>query len=223
MLKLLELFAGSRSIGKVAARRGWRVFSVDVKPFKGIDLAIDINDLDPRDVPFVPDCIWASPPCTTFSVLTIARHWTKDHQLKTPAAAMGVRMVLSTLRLIRYYRVLNPRLVWYIENPRAKLRKLPPMRELQLATVFYCKYGDTRMKPTDIWTNNLRSATNVRGWKPRAPCFPRNPNCHHERCPRHGTCLGTVGLRNAYERSKIPSALSREILDDAERRLNRKT
>lgn len=220
-MKLLELFAGSRSIGKVAARRGWQVFSVDIKPFKGIDLVADINEMEVRDVPFIPDAIWASPPCTTFSVLALMRHWTRDHQLTTDAAAMGVRMVLNTLRTIRFFKEANPRLIYYMENPRGKLRKLPIVANLSRATVCYCKYGDTRMKPTDIWTNNLRSAINPRGWKPRPMCFPGNTSCRHEQCYKGRTC-GTVGLGNAYDRSKIPSALAREILDAAARRISAK-
>ena len=43
--KLLELFAGSRSWGKIADELGYEVFSVDWKQFEGIDLVIDIEQL----------------------------------------------------------------------------------------------------------------------------------------------------------------------------------
>ena len=42
-MKVLELFAGSRSIGKVADELGYEVFSVDINDFEGIDLVKDIE------------------------------------------------------------------------------------------------------------------------------------------------------------------------------------
>src|SRR5436190_8861717 len=133
--KLLELFAGSRSLGKVAARRGWRVFSVDIKPFAGIDLVADVNTMDVRDVPFIPDCIWASPPCTTFSVLALRHYWTPDRTPKTEGTLAGIRIVINTLHVVAYFSRLNPRLVYYIENPRGMLRTLPVVRSMPRVTV----------------------------------------------------------------------------------------
>ena len=73
-MKILELFAGSRSIGKAAEQLGHEVFSVDIKPFEGIDLAVDIECLTPEKIPFETDMIWASPPCTTYSIATTNQH-----------------------------------------------------------------------------------------------------------------------------------------------------
>lgn len=39
-MNLLELFAGSRSIGRVGKRLGYNVFSVDWKEYDDIDLSI---------------------------------------------------------------------------------------------------------------------------------------------------------------------------------------
>lgn len=65
-IKVLELFAGSRSIGNTAEELGMQVFSVDWTPYEKIDLAIDIEELKKEQVPFIPDVVWASPDCTTF-------------------------------------------------------------------------------------------------------------------------------------------------------------
>ena len=206
-MKVLELFAGSRSIGKAAELLGYEVYSSDINDFEGIDYPIDILDFDTTKVPFKPDIIWASPPCTYFSVASIGKHWNKDHTPKTEQAVFGVKVVNKTIQIIKE---LNPK-YWYIENPRGKLRKLDFMQPLPRTTVWYCTYGDKRAKPTDIWTNNLRSVFNPNGWQPRPECFNGNKNCHHESAPR-GSRTGTQGLKGNYERSKIPNELCLEIL-----------
>ena len=206
-MKVLELFAGSRSIGKAAESLGYKVYSSDLNEFEGIDYPIDILDFDTSKVPFKPDIIWASPPCTYFSVASIGKHWNKDHTPKTEQAVFGVKVVNKTIQIIKE---LNPK-YWYIENPRGKLRKLDFMQPLPRTTVWYCTYGDKRAKPTDIWTNNLRSVFNPNGWQPRPECFNGNKNCHHESAPR-GSRTGTQGLKGNYERSKIPNELCLEIL-----------
>lgn len=201
-MKVLELFAGSRSVGKVAEVLGYEVFSSDINAFEGIDYVIDIFDFDESVVPFVPDIIWASPPCTYFSVASIGKHWNKDHTPKSDNAMQGVRIVKKTLAIIEYFKKINPNLIWYIENPRGKLRKLGIIDNTYLNTLTYCQYGDTRMKPTDIWTNNFN-------WKPRAMCKNGDP-CHVS-APR-GSVTGTQGLKSNYERSIIPPVLCAEIL-----------
>lgn len=79
------------------------------------------------------------------------------------------------------------------------------MQEFMRHTVTYCQYGDNRMKPTDIWTNNVL-------WKPMPMC-KNGDNCHVA-APR-GSKTGTQGLANAFERSKIPQVLCYEILQSA--------
>ena len=78
-------------------------------------------------------------------------------------------------------------------------------------TGWYCTYGDIRAKPTDIWSNHIYSLFNVNGWKQRAICFNGNTNCHHQPSPR-GSRTGTQGMKNNYERSKVPYELCKEIL-----------
>ena len=52
-MKLLELFAGSRSVGNEAEKQGLNVFSVDWTKYDKIDLTIDIGQLKLSDIPFV--------------------------------------------------------------------------------------------------------------------------------------------------------------------------
>jgi site-specific DNA-cytosine methylase len=206
-MNVLELFAGSRSISKAAESLGYNVFSSDINNFDNIDYVVDIFDFDIKKIPFVPDIIWASPPCTYFSVASIGKHWNKNHTPKTDKAELGVLIICQTLAIINK---INPK-YWYIENPRGKLRKLNIVKGLPRTTIWYCKYGDTRAKPTDIWTNNLRSVFNPTGWTPRPECHNGNKNCHHESAPR-GSQTGTQGIKGNYNRSKIPNELCIEIL-----------
>lgn len=205
-MNVLDLFAGSRSLSKAAEELGFETFSVDIKGYEGIDLVKDIRKMKPVDIPFVPDVIWASPPCTSFSVASMWRHWEKTggiHVPKTETALEGVELVRRTLWLIWHFQMLNPNLVWYMENPRGLLRKMPVVQHLPIRyTVSYCQYGDSRMKPTDIWTNN-------QNWQPRPMCRPGS-SCHIPAPRRSHT--GTQGLKNSFERSKIPHELCLEIL-----------
>lgn len=200
-MNVLELFAGSRSVGKQAEKLGMNVFSSDLIEFEGIHYPVSILDFDVTKVPFQPDIIWASPPCTSFSVASIGHHWTGGKGAyipKTDGARLGLKLVEKTIEIINHFQPTY----WFIENPRGVLRKMEIMKGLKRNTVTYCQYGDERMKPTDIWTNS-----DV--WTPRPMC--KNGDPCHVAAPR-GSRTGTQGRSNAYERSKIPDELCQEIL-----------
>jgi site-specific DNA-cytosine methylase len=218
-LNLLELFAGSRSVGRVAEQLNFNVFSCDIEQFENINYSIDILNFDVSKVPFVPHVVWASPPCTYFSVASIGKHWTEDHKPKTENAKHGVKIVKKTLEIIDYFKKINPALIFFIENPRGKLRKLNFIFSIPRVTVWYCKYKDKRAKPTDIWSNNIKTLFNPNGWQPRPECFNGNKKCHHEEAPR-GAKTGTQGIKGNYKRSKIPYELCKEILLSAINKLN---
>ena len=217
-MKVLELFAGSRSIGKVCDELGHNCFSVDNKPFDGINLVKDIEHLTEQDIQFVPDMVWVGTPCTTYSLAGISHHRHEDTTPKTDFAFKCDSMNIHVLKLIRFWLDINPDMIWYIENPRAVLRKMWFMQGLNRTTVTYCSYGDTRMKPTDIWSNNIWDMFNLDGWKPRPMCFNGNDKCQHEPAPR-GSKTGTQGLKDNYERSKMPYELCKEIVESTANKL----
>ena len=200
-MNIVELFAGSRSFSKVAERLGHQTFTSDIEAFDNIDYVTDIFDFDTSKVPFQIDVLWASPPCTTFSIASCSTHWNIDRTPKTENAKVGVKMVEKTLELID---TLKPK-YFIIENPRGLLRKLDIIDPKTMKTVWYCTYGDKRAKPTDIWTN-------IEQWIPRPVCHNGNKNCHHEPAPR-GSKTGTQGLKGSYDRSKVPEQLCYEILN----------
>jgi len=204
-MTVLELFAGSRSIGKTAESLGMEVFSVDINNFENINLVKDILDLKKSDIKKEPNIIWASPPCTYFSVASIGHHWHEDYTPKTKEAILGMEILQKTLEVFTWF----PNAKFFMENPVGKMRR--KVKGINRATITYCNYGDIRMKPTDIWSNHIFDIFNPNGWKPRPKCFNGNTKCHHEEAPR-GSKTGTQGLKNNYERSKIPKELCFEIL-----------
>lgn len=160
-----ELFAWSRSIGKVAEELWMVCYSSDIEQFWGIHYVVDIMDFDINKFP-KPDIIRASPPCQWFSVAAIGKNWNIDWTPKTDSARLGIKLLERTLEIIKE---VNPK-YFFIENPRGKMRKMGQLEWILRHTVTYCQYGDNRMKPTDIWTNNVN-------WKPRPMCKNGDP-CH---------------------------------------------
>lgn len=206
-MNVLELFAGSRSLSKVAENLGHNTFTSDINDFDKIDYVTNIMNFNPKKVPFKPDFIWASVPCYTFSVASIGHHWkggNRSYIPKTSSAYMGLAIAKKTIEIINYF---NPK-YYYIENPRGLLRKMEFMQDLPRHTVWYCQYRDDKAKPTDLWTND-------KSWTPRPVCKNGNKDCHHQPAPR-GSKTGTQGLKGNYERSIVPEELCYEILENKE-------
>lgn len=203
-MNVLELFAGSRSIGKVGDKLGMNVFSVDWEKYEDIDLCIDVAKLKKEDIPFVPDFVWASPDCTTYSIAAISTH-RNNTEPKSEYAKKCDTTNQHFISLIKEWLEINPDMVFFIENPRGMLRKMPWMQEFKRHTIWYCQYGDERAKPTDIWTNSDK-------WIPKPVCHNGNKECHHAPAPR-GSKTGTQGRKGSYERSKIPEKLCYEVLE----------
>lgn len=210
-MKVLELFAGTRSIGKAFEAHGHQVFSIEWnKEFEQIDLYEDIAQVTSEDILHLfgkPDVIWASPDCTTFSVAAISHHRRRNAETGNldPISDYAKFCDVVDQHVLKLIRELNPRF-WFLENPRGGMRKMAWMQGLPRYTVTYCQYGDTRMKPTDIWTNHP---------DPRFIPACKNGDPCHEKAPR-GSRTGTQSLKGSKERSVIPEALCMHIVDICE-------
>jgi len=199
-VRTIELFCGTKSFSNVAEERGHYTFTTDINPIFNPTLCRNILDLKNNELSLNPDVLWASPPCTCFSVASIGRHWNIDKTPKTDNAREAIKIIDKTLDIINFVK---PKL-WFIENPRGMMRNIMS-KEIRRLTVTYCQYGDTRMKPTDIWTNC--------GIELMPPC--KNGSPCHQAAPR-GARTGTQGIKGAINRGKIPKQLMEDIINYCE-------
>ena len=213
-MKVLELFAGTRSIGKEFEAKGHEVYSIEWdKEHPNIDWYVDIGTITTQDIIDrfgVPDVVWASPDCTSYSVAAISRHRIREYDgnltPKSDYAKFCDKVNTHVIDMINELLEINPKLIYFIENPRGGMRKMNFMKDLPRYTVTYCQYGDTRMKPTDIWTNHPNP-------KFKPPC--KNGDPCHESAPR-GSRTGTQRIKGAKERSRIPEQLCKHIVEICE-------
>jgi len=206
MLKVLELFAGRRCIGKAFEERGHQVFSIDYDAsLTDIDWYADIGRITADDIINrfgQPDVVWASPDCSSYSIAAISHHRMREPDGRLlPKSGYAEFCDTVNRNVLRLIAELNP-VYWFIENPRGGMRKMDFMEGLTRYTVTYCQYGDERMKPTDIWSNHP------------APCFKpmcKNGSMCHVPAPR-GSKTGTQGRKGKAERSLIPDELCDHVV-----------
>lgn len=212
-MNTIELFSGTESFSRVAHKLGHSCFTIDNDKKFNPDLCVDILKIEGGDIVHGmmpdgerPDILWASPPCEGFSVASIGANWTGGKCGYIPKSDSARRSIALAQKTIEIIEQSNPRW-WFIENPRGLLRKMPFMEDFLKRTggvrhtVTYCQYGDTRMKPTDIWTN-------ATWWTPKPIC--KNGMPCHVAAPR-GSKTGTQGIGTYKDRSRIPVQLFEEI------------
>lgn len=209
-MKVVEMFAGTRSIGKAFEAKGHKVFSIEwSKEFENIDLCKDIYEVTAEEIIEKfgkPDVIWASPDCTSYSIAAISKHRRKEESGNlAPVSDYAKFCDRVNQHVLNLIMALSPK-YWFIENPRGGMRKMDFMHGLPRYTVTYCQYGDNRMKPTDIWTNHP---------DPKFKPMCKNGDPCHEAAPR-GSKTGTQGLKGSVERSVIPAKLCEHIVEICE-------
>ena len=197
-MRILELFSGTGSVGNVCRRLGCVVTSLDRD--MPADIRMDILDWHYASLPPNSfDVIWASPPCTEYSV----------------AKTVGVRkldeanaIVKRTLEIIRYF---NPR-YWMMENPQTCLLKHQSVvADLPYNDLDYCKYGMPYRKRTRLWNN-------IEAWTPRPlckkDCGHMNGNVH-EQSAQQSPHMHLASVRRRYltrELYKVPEPLIEELV-----------
>lgn len=201
-MKTVEIFAGTKSFSKVAETIGYETWTTDFNEKFECDHTGDVLDYETQKIIFEQvkkaKIIWMSPVCTTWSLAAGNTHWTEFRQPRTKKAEDAVNMMMFCRFIADYCAKHNK--IFFIENPNG--RAVWIMDNQYMKRLWYCQYGDTRAKPTNIWTN-------LKNWEPKT-CFNGNPDCGHERAPR-GSKTGTQGLKGNMERSVIPEQLFYEI------------
>lgn len=211
-MKFLDMFSGTGSVGDVVKEYGHDVKCFDIDRRYGADFCADITLISDDD--FIrkfgyPDVIWASIPCNMYSVGACSTHWKIENEEYIPQTKEAIKGNKITERLLELIELVNPR-YFFIENPRGMLRKMNFFDDLDKGYITYCQYGDSRMKPTDIWGKFPPSLIL------REPCNNGDP-CH-EAAPR-GAKTGTQGL-SKDDRGKVPRELIMDIIEACERDMN---
>jgi site-specific DNA-cytosine methylase len=143
MPKLLELFSGTGSVGTVAESLGWEVTSLDINNKTDADIKTNILDWDYQSHSIQNyDFIWASPPCTEYSIAKTVGTRNLD---------LADSIVKKTWEIIEHFK---PRLGYVMENPQTGMLKTRPMMVgKSYADINYCKYGMPYRKRTRLWNN----------------------------------------------------------------------
>ena len=98
-MKTLELFAGTGSFSNIAKDRGHSIFRLEIDEDFEAELHKDILQVSEKELPKNVDILWASPPCTSFSVASISKSWCGKYHPKRVETALGMAYVLKTLKI----------------------------------------------------------------------------------------------------------------------------
>jgi len=200
MMRILDLWCGTKSATKAFEDAGCEIVSVDIDPKFNPTICKDIMEVTVDELaalgPF--DFAWASPDCSVYSIANLHSRHFKDGVAITEAARAQNERVKHTLYLLE-----NLVPTWVLENPRGMLRKQLFMNKYARVTISYCQYGDHRMKPTDLWGNFPMT------WEPRPMCSPGD-DCHIS-SPR-GAGTSTQG-QSKRQRIQVPYELGQSLYD----------
>ena len=120
-----------------ATNHHWHAVTVDILPKFKPTLLTDVTRWDYRayfETHPVPDVIWASPPCRTFTVQACRRHRDSEGGAVGMDGEDGDACVRACLACIEHCLPLNPNLTYFVENPLhgAFRKRSAPARRLPL-------------------------------------------------------------------------------------------
>jgi site-specific DNA-cytosine methylase len=197
MVRLLELFSGTKSVSKAVGHKYSEVINVDMMDTYKPSVVTDILDWNYKVFP--PGyfhTIWASPPCTEYSKLN------QSNPQKIPNLELADSIVKKTIEIIEYFKPYK----WYIENPQTgTLKDREFMWGIPFYDVDYCSYSDWGYKKrTRFWTN-------IDGFKGR---LCRRKDCPNKDGKSHKIMIGNIkGRTTLAERYRIPQKLITDLFE----------
>jgi hypothetical protein len=221
-MNILELFAGKNTFSQIARNDfGCNTLTTDWKKMKGIDIVADIKEFRLIESQFIPDVIWASPECRCFSIASGGKHFRKigtTYQVVSEPAVESLEMVKGMIRVIQECISINPKVIYYIENPVGLIDKVSALQlglfspfPIRKVVIHQCAYGRDCKKPTAIYTNSLF----FNGLK----CV--GDTCNHAKRVSlskryHGRSAPSL-QKGYYESAKLPILLCEVVLRDAKK------
>ena len=187
--------------------------AIDISPASNATLVKDMMKLDlAKDLEFIPDFVWLSPPCETYSLLSGRSHRNLKEGVFTASAKANEHDFLFArmTEIMKWIKTRNPHVIFLIENPNGHLKDMPLMKALveqfgmYPTKVHYCRFGRDEQKPTMLWTNEM--ALHLRLNNPRF-------KCSKDTCPFYNKHRGQVRGRSDLDHSAIPEFLAEQVAD----------
>jgi hypothetical protein len=219
-MRILELFAGTGSLGKCAREMGHTVVSLDISPKYSPDFVADVLEFD-----FSLwhrgyfDMIWASPPCDSYS---IAPNHIFDKEQREKRCTEANAVTRRTLEVIQH---LQPK-HYIVENPATSLiwkqgifDELPGVLYKKVS---YCMYSDWGYRKNTKLATNIdfvpKICTGQCGYVRQIKDAQGKIRFLHESVAKQGVSQHTKGLgvqqttHKRWELWRVPEKLIKDIL-----------
>jgi len=191
-MKVLELFCGTKSVGKVCNKKGWTVISVDCDDKCNPTYCCDIKDFDYKQFKEGEfDMVWASPPVLT------------PELMENDLINEGLPPLHKTLEIIDY---LKPK-YWFIENPQTGKMKDYIGKDKNFIDVDYCRFGFQYKKKTRIWNNRYDLQSRLCRGIHMCPAMTGK---------RHNQQIGIQDETRLADRYRVPERLIEYLINNIE-------